>query len=501
MLTISENANPNYLAKICKIEELYPIEGADNLLRTTIGGYDLVVSKDMQVGDTVVYFPVESCICERFLSRNNLYEFAEGHRNINYDLLQFLLKKMNKENDADVAKVLMNEVRSMCGFFNKYGRVRMIKLRGQYSMGFVIPVSSLENAWTDLFDYDFEQHVGESFDTVCGEKICWKYIPATFKRIKPIKSSDSKWKKLMRKTISRFNSLIEGQFEFHYDTKKLEEDIDILTPETDATLTVKIHGVSVILSNVLWRKKLNIWEKIKKYFGCKVETEEYKHIYASRKTIKDKEINPNCNSFYDYDIWGDVNNVFSRFVTPAMTVYGEIVGYITGTKQCLQKDPDHDYGCEYGQWKFMPYRITLTAKDGSKSELSVVDVMDWVNYLIETFGEEPAYANYKIKDVLMPMELMYNGKLGEIYSDINKDTEDFAKSLFQRFKEDSKWLLMEKDEPLCKNKVPREGIVIRINDDKLARAWKLKSVRHFELEAKKHDLGETDLEENSGIEN
>ena len=62
MLTKSENCNPNYLAKICKIEELYPIEGADNLLRTNIGGYDMVVSKDMQIGDIVVYFPVESCI-------------------------------------------------------------------------------------------------------------------------------------------------------------------------------------------------------------------------------------------------------------------------------------------------------------------------------------------------------------------------------------------------------------------------------------------------------
>ena len=55
MLTKSENCNPNYLAKICKIEELYPIEGADNLLRTNIGGYDMVVSKDMQIGDVVVY--------------------------------------------------------------------------------------------------------------------------------------------------------------------------------------------------------------------------------------------------------------------------------------------------------------------------------------------------------------------------------------------------------------------------------------------------------------
>jgi hypothetical protein len=56
---------------------------------------------------------------------------------------------------------------------------------------------------------------------------------------------------------------------------------------------------------------------------------------------------------------------------------------------------------------------------------------------------------------------------------------------------------MEKNQPLCKNKVPREGIVIRLNDDKLSRAWKLKTKKHVELETKKHDLGKTDIEENN----
>ena len=81
MLKITENANPNYLAKICKITEMNPIEGADRLMTTNIGGYDMVVSKDMKIGDTVVYFPVESAICEKFLGTNNLYELSEAHRN------------------------------------------------------------------------------------------------------------------------------------------------------------------------------------------------------------------------------------------------------------------------------------------------------------------------------------------------------------------------------------------------------------------------------------
>ena len=74
----------------------------------------------------------------------------------------------------------------------------------------------------------------------------------------------------MRKTIKRFDKLIEGQFEFHYDTKKLEEEISILKPETNVSVTVKVHGTSVILANVLCNKQLTTWEKIKKFFGCNI---------------------------------------------------------------------------------------------------------------------------------------------------------------------------------------------------------------------------------------
>ena len=56
---------------------------------------------------------------------------------------------------------------------------------------------------------------------------------------------------------------------------------------------------------------------------------------------------------------------------------------------------------------------------------------------------------------------------------------------------------MEEDEPLCKNKVPREGIVVRIDGDKFARAWKLKTMRHYGKEAEQHDKGEVDMEEMS----
>jgi hypothetical protein len=62
-------------------------------------------------------------------------------------------------------------------------------------------------------------------------------------------------------------------------------------------------------------------------------------------------------------------------------------------------------------------------------------------------------------------------------------------------KTDKDRFLMELDEPMCKNKVPREGVVVRVVGDPLARAWKLKTMRHYGKEAEAHDKGEVDIEE------
>ena len=494
MLKIAENANPNYLASIEKITEVFPIEGADRLVRTVIGGFDMVVSKDMKPGDIVLYFPVETQICDKFLSRNNLYEFSEAHLNSNYDLVEAWMNEANKTEDTDKAKELIAQAKAHCGFFSKKRRVRMLKLRGQYSMGFITPVSSLVQAFPELEGTNFIDLAGTSFNMVGNEEICCKYIPLSKTPRENIHhTGDSgRWKRLMRRTVKRFDKLIDGQFTFHYDTKQLQQDIDILKYDDEITLTTKVHGTSVILANVLCNRKLTHWEKIKKFFGCNVPTQEYSNIYSSRKVIKNRYINPNANDFYSTDVWGSCNNVFSQFLTPGMTVYGEIVGYCENSNTMIQKN--HDYGCKPGQWKFMPYRITLTAQDGSKSEFSVIEVAEWVDFILMEFGDQPAYGNYKISDVLMRMDIRFIGRVDEMYPNLIYD-ENWHSSLLELMKNDKEMLGMELDEPLCKNKVPREGVVLRLLNDKYARAWKLKAKKFYEMEAKQHDKDEVDIEE------
>lgn len=238
---LNESANPNYLATICKIEDVYPIEGADKLVKTVINGYDIVISKDHKPGDIVVYFPVESSICEKYLSANNLYELSEANRNSNFIEVEQLVKSAEEAEDDLDAKQFTELAKSKCGFFNKHGRVRMIKLRGQYSQGFIADISSMVKYMPELDGTDWEKLVGTQFSHVGDEEFVKKYIPAIKVNEHHGNSHDRMWKKRTKK-LKRFNRIREDQFAFHYSTKMLAEHFREFSPEDEVTISVKVHG-------------------------------------------------------------------------------------------------------------------------------------------------------------------------------------------------------------------------------------------------------------------
>ena len=479
---LKEGANPNYLATICKIGETQPIEGADRLVKTVVNGYDIVISKDMKPGTIVVYFPVECSISQEFLSANNLFERSEFYRNANAEEVKALI--VDAENEQDDAKKgeILGRIKSMCGFFGKQGRVRILKLRGQYSQGFIAGVESLVNFDPELADTDWEKVVGNQFNFVGDKEICWKYVPAT-KEVRSGGGSEREWKKRM-KHLKKFDRLIDGQFAFHYDTKMLAEHIAELSPDDNVSITVKVHGTSVIIANVLCNRQLTIWEKVKKFFGFKVQEKEYSNIYASRSVIKNRYINPDKHDFYGGDPWGCVERDFGPYLDEGMTVYGEIVGYVEGAQSMIQAK--HDYGCQPGKWKFMPYRITMTDELGNKTEWDIDKVDKWTRDLVAAHPE--------LAEKTMFLTILYYGRLGDLYPELDVHNH-WHENLLAKMKADKDKFMMELDEPLCKNKVPREGIVIRIIGDKFARAWKLKTMRHYGKEAEAHDKGEADMEE------
>ena len=295
----------------------------------------------------------------------------------------------------------------MGGFFNKHGRVRIIKLRGQYSMGFVAGVDSLIAYKPDLAEVDWDKVVGTQFNYIDDDEFCWKYIPATTLSVKNVDSKNRAWRKRADK-LKRFDRIRPEQFAFHYDTKMLAEHFKEFSPDDEVTISVKVHGTSTIMGNILCNRKLSLWEKIKKFFGFKVQEVEYGNVYSSRSVIKNQYINPNAQSYYKVDVWGAVNDVFAPYIEDGYTVYGEIVGYLPDSDKMIQKN--HDYGCKRGRWKFMPYRITHTDEFGNKKEFELYEVDEWTRNLVT---EHPELA-----DNVMFLDIVYHGRLKDLYPDI-----------------------------------------------------------------------------------
>ena len=284
--------------------------------------------------------------------------------------------------------------------------------------------------------------------------------------------------------IRNYKKLKIKSFNDNNLTKMFQEHFKEFGPEDNIDITLKVHGTSAIFSNILCNRELSTWEKIKKFFGFTVKETEYGNVYSSRSVIKNKYINQNAGSYYSVDVYGAVNDMLSPYIREGYTIYGEIVGYVPNTNKFIQKN--HDYGCNVGEWKFMPYRITYTDEYSNKIEFEISEVDEWTRKLV--------YDHPELADKIMFLNIFYSGPFKDLYPDIEVN-EQWHNNLLERMKNDKTLFLMEENEPLCKNKVPREGIVIRKQKDIFARAWKLKSKAHYAMECKSKDKGEVDIEE------
>lgn len=472
--------NPNYYASIQRIDNVEPIEGSDFLVKTTVCGRTVVVSKKFYgKGSIVVYFPHECVICEEFLSANNLYDLHNYKKNRNSRDVDAILHEMSKETDKVKKVELANKARSMCGYFDASGRVKTRKIRGVHSEGFIIYTGAI-TAMDSIFSVvDWENHIGMKFDTLNATQVCWKYINRQEAHLLSLKPKQTFYQKAMKK-VQRNANLVDNQFRLHYDTSHLAEFIGKVNPYDDVAITVKVDGSACCVSNILVNKKLNIFEKFARKIGFNVKDQDYHVVYSSHHIIKSLEINPGATlGFYGIDIWEPVKNLIGKYLTKGMSIYGEIVGYIEGTNQMIQ--PDRDYGCNVGEWKFMPYRITETDKDGVVTEWPMSKVYDFTQTLLldypELFGK-----------ILVP-KLLYLGKFCDLYTDIPVDN-NWSTNVLNRMKEDTTLLGMELDEPMCKIAGPREGVVVRVGDV----AYKLKTQRHLAMESERADNGDVDIE-------
>lgn len=465
----SKNSNVNYLAKIVRITEFHnhPDPEVTKLKCAYVDGYNVIVGIDEQPGE-FIYFPTSSQINPEFLSYANLYRHSEKN--------------------ADNTK---------SGYFNDNGRVLAIKLRGCVSEGFLIPADTFNNWLVDSVQIGLDSYEnGLEFDTVEHNSksfwVCKKYVVQTYQRRSYV-GKVSKGK--------HYDRVIPEQFPQHYETVQIKKVPNPIAPTDWIHISEKIHGTSLRAGYVLCNNKPTFWQSCLNILQGKKWNEPiqtYDYLYGSRKVVKSEDKN---SGYYKVEPYKYAFEVLKPALQKGMNFYAEIVGY-NPDGSYIQKD--YDYGCvppdtlaitnndvnvEYlpeKNFKVRVYRITITNVDGQVHEFSPEEVQIYC----KTHN-------------LIPVTEYYYGKAMDLYPEliqiVNGDYENplFPDDWYPRFLENlsnDKVFNMEQDSPSCNNKVPHEGLVIKIDNMKSA-AFKLKCFAFLNKEQKQLDAGESNMED------
>ena len=253
---MSKNGKSEYCVNVVKIGTLKPIEGSDFLAQTFIGDASVVVRKDqVKEGDILFYASNECQLNEKFLSVNNLFEVGCYEKNANAEEVNKLSLKIKEcdekiktkfnttDDSAELTEIYAErdnykaQIKSMCGFFNHNGRVRMIRLKKTPSMGYLFSLDEMAKYCPKAKDVNMEDYLNVDFDTVDGELFVKAYMPPIRGRQNNVKNGNKRDKKL-----KRFDRMIEGEFSFHYDTSQLGKNMWQFNPDDIVTISNKFHG-------------------------------------------------------------------------------------------------------------------------------------------------------------------------------------------------------------------------------------------------------------------
>ena len=469
-LVKSKNYNVNYLAKVVDIQTFHshPDPEVTKLKCAYVDGYNIIVGIDEQP-DKFIYFPTNSQINPDFLSFANLYRHSE--------------KNANPEKS---------------GYFNDNGRVTAIKLRGCISEGFLIPVKIFNNWLLDSVQIGLDEYEdGLEFDTVeHGDKsfwVCKKYIIHTYQR----RGYDSG----KVRNAKKYDRVIPEQFPEHYETVMIKKLQNPIQPNDIIQITGKIHGTSLRTGYVLCKNKPTFWQSCLNILQGKKWNEPiktYDYLYGSHRVVKSEDNNP---GYYKAEPYEAAFNVLKPALQKGMMIYAEIVGF-NPDGSYIQKD--YDYGCilpetlilddnpriEYvseKNFKVRPYRITIVNVDGQVHEFSPREVQIYCKthnlipveeyyygYAKDLYPDIPV--NKRVGCIIMPNDMWYNEFLDKLSND--------------------KLFYMECNSPDCNNKVPHEGIVIKV-DNMHSFAMKLKCFNFLNKEQKQMDAGESNMEDDN----
>lgn len=424
----------NYTCQIIKLPVKKAVPNLDRLVEVTHQGNSVLVGKDSPEDDLYLFFPAECQISHEFLHKNNLYR----HENLNADPTQK-------------------------GFFEDNRRVKAIKFKGIISSGFIIPVTALLSNLKGS-DYTFLK-VGDEFNEIEGFEVCRKYMRK--------RNGQTGFQNPRAKIL---DNIIDSKLApEHPDTGHLLRNLHKFTYDTPIAITYKLHGTSARTYNTLVKRKLTWKDKLARWFGAKVETEEYDYVAASRRTLKSVgfEELPGKNHFFTSgDLWSEVaKKELEGKLNKGESIYYEIIGK-TYSGEAIQGG--YTYGFDTPQ--IYVYRIANINPQGIEIDLSYQQMKERASQLgLKTCPE------------------FFVGTLGEFIDkhDSGQTYVDMEEPLTRIFYNK----LLEKPSILDPS-VVEEGFCVRIDKYPKAETFKIKSKIFLKQESDWKDKEVVDMEEN-----
>ena len=275
--------NQNSICYVGVIGEIKPIVGADNIEQVLVGGWNAITKKgEYQSGDKVVVATTDAVIPQA-----------------------------------------LSDLMEVTNYLRKGQRVRTVKLRGVYSECLLIPFKYLAPKSSEKNVND-----GDDMMTILGVT---KYEPP----VKTIQLSVGG-----RKVKYHQNP----NFHVYHKFPNQKNVPGMFSEEDEVVITRKLHGTNARYG-IVRKKKLSLWDKIRKFFGDKWSGFEY--VYGSHNVEKGSD----SQGFYDTDVWSTIDEKYNirkslwkhvkdtyhpEQLTSGVGIYGEIYGV------GIQKN--YDYG-------------------------------------------------------------------------------------------------------------------------------------------------------------
>mgnify|MGYP000961122588 CR=1 FL=1 len=315
-----EVTNENYACRVVRFEKGFKLPNLDSLLGANFFGELTLVSEANEPG-LYLWFPAECQIHPEFLSQNNLFSSAE----------------LNADSEKK-------------GYFAKSGRVKSLKLRGNISTSFVIPVESLNS----VVKGSDELKEGDIFNSINGYKLCKKYV---------LREQNTSRGGNVQKA-AKVNLIDEKMFPQHTDTTHWLRICDTIDDEVTVIVTEKIHSTSGRFTNTRVRKPRGKFGTWLENLGVLAPIFEYQCIAGSKKVVKigglEKE------GYYKSDVWNSMLERIKDSIPKNYIIYGEIAGW--DGEKALQRN--YTYQMPIGTTELYVYRVAIVNDDGLVLDLS-----------------------------------------------------------------------------------------------------------------------------------